>query len=159
MSCSVSATAVTTAPRKIVFSVLAETEGYPAWSDFNEASLEREGHDERQGVGAIRRLRSGRFRPSTEEVVAFEPDEHLSYVLLDGLPLRDYRADVTLTETVGGGTTLRWASRFRPARRGTGWMYRVLLALALRRLVRDLAREAERQAAAMTAPKGQSGPS
>jgi len=59
-------------------------------------------------------------------------------VLLSGLPLRDYRADVDLTPT-DGGTDIRWHSTFHPKVPGTGWIYRRALTRFIGDMVRGLA--------------------
>ena len=74
------------------------------------------------------------------------PGRRLSYVLLSGLPLRNYRADVDLTP-MDGGTAIRWHSKFGAARPGTGWLYRWALGRFIRQTVHGLAEHAatERQ--------------
>ena len=80
---------------------------------------------------------------SREEVVAYEPPHHFAYVLLKGVPVRDYRADVTLTPD-GTGTLITWTSTFEPKYPGTGW----LMSAFLRGVLRDFARRLARHAAA-----------
>ena len=46
-----------------------------------------------------------------EEIVVFEPPERMEYTLLSGMPLRDYRAEVTLSPD-GDGTEIDWRSEF-----------------------------------------------
>lgn len=100
------------ARRAEVWELLARTATWADWAGFDEAVLEREGSPEPEGIGAVRSFRTGR-RVTRERVVAFEPGAHLGYELLSGVPIRDYRADVTLHETASGGTVIRWESRFR----------------------------------------------
>jgi len=69
-------------------------------------------------------------------------------VLVSGLPLRDYRADVVLTPE-GTGTRIEWSSSFRPKIPGTGRLYRA----GLRRFIADTAR---RLADAASAAAGES---
>jgi hypothetical protein len=104
----------------------------------DETTLERPapGPDP-DGVGAIRRFRTGRTT-SREEVLEFEPDRHLAYTLLSGLPLKDYRATVDLRPD-GTGTAITWRSTFRPKFPGTGWIYRLALGKFLERLIASLA--------------------
>ena len=71
-------------------------------------------------------------------MVECRPGEVFSYVLEQGLPLRDYRAVVTLT-AVGGGTRISWHSTFRPKVPGTGWLYRRELGKFIRQTVEGLA--------------------
>src|SRR4051794_26607324 len=107
------------APPEAVWALLADATTWPAWSDFASAEIERPGVDAPQGVGSRRRFTYGRTR-TYEEIVAFDPPRHVAYTLLSGLPLRDYRGDVTLTPTPDGGTAIRWQSQFRPKVPGTG---------------------------------------
>jgi uncharacterized protein YndB with AHSA1/START domain len=107
------------APPDAVWALLADATTWPAWSDFEDAVIERLDHDGGQGVGARRRFAVGRTR-TREEIVAFEPPRHVAYILLSGLPLRDYCGDVVLTATDAGGTDIHWHSEFRPKIPGTG---------------------------------------
>lgn len=117
-----------------VWALLADATTWPAWSDFEEATIERPDSAGGQGVGSLRRFRFGRTR-SREEIVAFEPPRHVAYVLLSGLPLRDYRGDVELTPTDDGGTDIHWHSEFRPRIPGTG----AAVVKKLGRFIQDLA--------------------
>ncbi len=72
----------------------------------------------RTASASIRRFSVGPGA-SREEVVAFEPPRHLGYVLLSGLPLRSYRADVELTPD-GDGTLIAWHATLEPKLTGTG---------------------------------------
>ena len=56
-------------------------------------------------------------------VVRYDEPTHYSYVLLSGLPVKDYRGDVTL-EPVDGGTRITWRSTFQPKVPLTGWLWR-----------------------------------
>ncbi|HEX9259611.1 MAG TPA: SRPBCC family protein [Acidimicrobiales bacterium] len=103
-----------------VWQLLADAEGWSRWALHDESSLERPGVSEPDGVGAIRRFRYRRTI-SREEVVEFDRPRRLSYVLLSGLPIKDYRADVTLTPE-GGGTRIDWRSQFKGKIPGTGWL-------------------------------------
>jgi len=136
----------TSAPRERVFELIAEVEQWPSWAAFDEAALEREGASDRQGVGAIRRFRAGRAR-TREEIVAFERPGHFAYVLLSGIPIRDYRADVTLTERSDGGTDISWHSTFRSKVPGLGGVVRRSLTKFITGLVADLTKAAEMQRA------------
>ena len=130
------------APPERVWALLADARSWPEWSPFDAASLEREGSPVSDGVGAIRRFTLGK-RVTRECVVAFEPPNWLAYQILSGVPLRTYRADVTLHETPTG-TTIRWQSAFVPLVPGTAWMIRRRLQAFIEDIARRLARRAER---------------
>ena len=66
------------------------------------------------------------------------PEAVFSYVLEQGLPLRDYKAVITLTPA-GGGTRINWRSTFRPKLPGTGWLYRRELGKFIGQTVEGLA--------------------
>lgn len=121
------------APPDAVFAVVADAVRWPEWGPMDEATLEEEGTPAPDGIGALRRFRTGRTT-SRERVVAYEPGHRFSYELVSGLPLRDYRADVDLAPT-DGGTTITWHSTFRPKVPGTGWLYRAVLRVFIRRLL------------------------
>ena len=100
-----------TATPDVVWRWLADAASWKEWTRLTDTRLEREGAPEPDGVGAIRRFaRSG--GSSLEEVVVFDPPRHLAYVLVRGLPIVNYRADVTL-EPVDGGTRDPVAQRVR----------------------------------------------
>jgi Polyketide cyclase / dehydrase and lipid transport len=44
-----------------------------------------------------------------EEVLAVEPGRRLAYTVLRGIPVRNYRAEVTLTRSPEG-TVIRWGA-------------------------------------------------
>lgn len=111
------------APVDRVWGLLADARGWPEWTPFASAELEREGSPPPDGVGAIRRFTYGK-NVTRECVVAFEPPHWLAYQLLSGLPVRDYRADVTLQSTPDGGTAIRWQAHFEPLVPGMGWLVR-----------------------------------
>lgn len=126
------------APVEAVWSLLGTTSTWKDWGWFTVAELEREGEPAPDGVGAIKKL-GLRAGGSREEIVAYDPPTHLAYRLLSGLPVRDYRSDVTLTPTPDGGTSIEWRSTFRG---GRFWE------LFLRAMITDFARRLARAAAA-----------
>jgi uncharacterized protein YndB with AHSA1/START domain len=130
------------APVERVWALLADTRGWPEWTPFAAATLEREGTPPPDGVGAIRRFAYGKI-VTRECVVAFEPPHWLAYQLLSGLPVRDYRADVTLRSTPDGGTAIRWQMQFEPIVPGTGWLVRRRLEPFIGDVAQRLARRAE----------------
>jgi len=145
MSRVVRAEADSSAPAETVWHLLSTVSSWPAWSRHKLARLERDGSPTPDGVGAIRVLGVKPSKPAKvnrEEVVAFDAPTHFGYVLLSGLPLDDYRADVTLSATPDGGTHITWESRFDP-RGVTGWFWVLVVRSVLKRWSRDLARGAE----------------
>lgn len=152
------ARADSSAPVETVWRLLSTVNSWPTWSRHKLARLERAGSPTAEGVGAIRVLGLDPGKPSKvnrEEVVAFDPPDHFAYVLLSGMPLQGYRADVTLEARPGGGCRITWESRFStPGWRGWGWA--LVVRWVVRRWSSDLARGANR-AASHADPGGGSG--
>jgi len=135
-------TATSTADPPAVYALLADSSTWPDWSPLGTFALIEPGDGSPEGVGAVRLFVTGRHK-SRERVVERRPGEAFAYVLEEGLPLRDYRADVTLTPA-DAGTLIRWRSTFRAKVPGTGWLYRRELGKFIGRTVDGLARAAAR---------------
>lgn len=129
------------ASAEAVWRLLADATTWPRWSGFDEASYEREGTPAPHGVGAVRRMRTGRLR-SRETVLAFDPPAHFAYDYVGSLPIKDYRADVRLSAEAGG-TLISWTSAFDAKVPLTGPLLRIGLTKVLRDVSERLARAAE----------------
>jgi hypothetical protein len=135
----ISATARSEAPPEKVFALLEDATSWTEWARVPAARYEREGDPPPHGVGAIRSF--GKRGVAREEVVAHEPPSHYAYVILSGLPVRGYRADVELAAD-GTGTRITWQGVFTPKYPGTGWLLQPFLRGFLRHFARGLARHA-----------------
>ena len=93
-------------------------------------------------MGAVHVHAKGARRRTTERVVELVPDQRYSYELVSGLPLEGYHADVDLTPTPDGGTSIRWHSTFRPKTPGTGWFCKLVLGAFIAQTAKALARHA-----------------
>jgi hypothetical protein len=105
-------------------------------------SLLRPGRSEPDGVGALRRFALGPAG-SKEEVVEWDPPHHLGYVVVSGLPVRHYRADVELGSE-GGGTVVTWRGSFDEIVPGTGRALRFVLKRVTAGFAARVSRYAER---------------
>jgi hypothetical protein len=131
-----------TAPADAIWPMLADTTTWSDWGAWSRAELVREGEPPPGGVHSVKRLKS--FPVTTvEEVTVFDPPHRLGYELRSGMPLRGYRAEVTLTPA-DGGTDIRWRSEFEPKLPGTGAFYRTVLSRFMADAVKRLAAAAER---------------
>lgn len=123
-----------------VYRLLRAGATWPTWSPIDSFELREEGPAGGESLGAIRVFHTGRTT-SVEEIVELQPDRRLSYALLSGLPLRDYRADVDL-EPRDGGTAIHWHSTFRAKFPGTGGLFRRFLGGFIQRGADGLAEHA-----------------
>jgi hypothetical protein len=139
---TVTALAYSRAPRMVIFSLLKDGPAWPRWSMFDGFELERLGNADPLGAGSIRVL-STRISRVREEITSLAPDLGLEYRLLSGLPLKKYRASVSL-EDAGQGTAIRWSATFGPQARGTRTFWRLFMHHVLHRSANDLAREGDR---------------
>jgi uncharacterized protein YndB with AHSA1/START domain len=153
-------TTVANAPREKVWALFADGARWKDWAAVVKSSLEREGLPPPDGVGSIRRLGPPPFA-SREEVVVWEPPSHLGYVILSGMPVRNYRADIRLTESAGGAvggaavagdaskvtTVIEWSATFDPKIPRTGALLKVGLGAILGRFAKRAARYAEKPSA------------
>ncbi len=131
------------APPDAVWRWLADASSWSTWTALTTSHLEREGVPAPDGVGALRRL--GRLGGSSrEEVVVFDPPRHLAYRLVRGLPVADYRADVTLAPS-GSGTHIVWHGEFDARYPGTGRPMAAFLRRVLGDFATRLASHAERE--------------
>lgn len=134
------------APVDVVWSVLADARGWHTWTRMKRSELETEGDPAPDGVGALRAFSTGPIT-SRERVTAFDPPHRLTYALESGLPVADYRAEVTLAPD-GTGTSITWRSSFAKATwPGAARPLRAFLHFAVRDIARRLAAESTRRAA------------
>lgn len=100
----VSGNATATLDRSVddAWAVLADHVGMSSWGPGLKVSLTKTGETDPNGVGAVRRISTPLpMPPIVEEVTAFEAPRFLAYRAISGVPLRDYRGEVELTERDG----------------------------------------------------------
>ena len=108
------AEATAKASPEAVWALVSDVTRYPSWGPWSDGHYEKTGEESPHGVGAVQVLRSaqrymGRHTKSVEKILVFEEDRHLAYTVIGGIPVRNYRADVTLTPAAEG-THIRWAA-------------------------------------------------
>jgi uncharacterized protein YndB with AHSA1/START domain len=91
-----------------VWALVADANTYAAWGPWDEGGYESAGTDGAQGVGAVRWFRAGRTR-TVEKILEMEEPRRLVYTVMKGVPVRNYRAEVTLTATASG-TQVTWTA-------------------------------------------------
>jgi uncharacterized protein YndB with AHSA1/START domain len=133
----------------IIWALVSDATTYPRWGPWSAAGYRRPGDASPRGPGAVYWLRFSRRyglrRPvSVEKILDAEDGRRLAYAVIGGIPVRNYRAEVTL-EPAAGGTRIRWAASWDRTLAGR-LVHRPLRAL-YPQIVAGLARAAEKQAA------------
>jgi uncharacterized protein YndB with AHSA1/START domain len=144
----VAAEATARARPEVVWDLVSDATRYPQWGPWRAAKYRRAGDKSPRGPGAVQWLQSstrylGRFPVSVEQILEVDEGRSLAYTVVGGIPVRNYRADVTLTP-VAGGTHIRWVASFDATVRGR-LVWRSLRTL-YPEIVQALATAAERSA-------------
>ena len=133
----------------IVWTLVSDIMTYPRWGPWSEVGYRRPGDTSPAGPGAVYWLRSShryglRHPVSVEKILDAEEGRRLAYTVIGGIPVRNYRAEVTLAPDAGG-TRIRWTASWD--RTLAGRLVHRSLRRAYPQIVGDLARAAEKQAA------------
>jgi len=105
-----------------VWALVSDATRYPEWGPWRAAEYRRPGAASPRGPGAIQWLQSShryflRYPVSVEQILEVEEGRLLAYTVVGGIPVRNYRAEVTLTPT-GDGTHIRWTGSLDATARG-----------------------------------------
>lgn len=102
------------APIEDVFEAMADHARYDRFRPISKSELLREGDKDRNGMGAVRRLRAG-FLRFDEEITAYEPPHRFDYLIRDvNIPLHHDGGSIRFEQTASG-TRVLWTSTFRIA--------------------------------------------
>ena len=104
----VEAEGTTRATPQVAWSLSADANTYAKWGPWDASGYQEPGVDSERGVVAIQWFRIGR-KTSVEQTLEIEEDRRFVYTVIQGIPVRNYRAEVTVTQTAQG-THIRWAA-------------------------------------------------
>ena len=105
----VEAQGVTSADPEVVWALLADANSYPTWGPWNDGGYQPASQGPSR-EGSVQWFRYGRRTTSVEKILEAEGPRRLAYTVVRGLPVRNYRAEVTLTPVTPTGTTVRWTA-------------------------------------------------
>ena len=88
---------------------LRSTIPYPVWGPWNEGGY-RPAAEGPSREGSVQWFRYGRRTTTVEKALEVDEPRRLVYTVMRGIPVRGYRAEVTLAPTAAGGTAVRWAA-------------------------------------------------
>ena len=104
----VEAEGVAQAPPEAMWELVANANRYSEWGPWSASGYENLGAQAPDGAGVIRWMQHGRTT-TVEKVLESERPRRLVYTVVKGIPVRNYRAEVTLSPA-GEGTHIRWAA-------------------------------------------------
>ena len=106
----VEASGITKAAPEVVWPLIEDAARFCEWGPWTQSGYDRPGDDSQHGPGAIRRISLGRTT-TIERVLEADPTRRLSYEVVSGIPVRNYKAVVQLTPRPDG-TLIHWSARF-----------------------------------------------
>jgi uncharacterized protein YndB with AHSA1/START domain len=107
---AVEAHAETTASPQTVWALVKDANTYSEWGPWCASGDKNPGERPSGDVGTVRWM--GYQRTTTvEQVTDVEPGRRMAYTVLRGIPVRNYRAVVTLTPTATG-THIEWVAEW-----------------------------------------------
>jgi uncharacterized protein YndB with AHSA1/START domain len=106
---SVEAEGTTRAGPEVVWSLVSNANTYKEWGPWNDGGY-RPPSAGPSRKGSIQWFRYGRRTTSVEEILEVEEPRRVIYTVVSGLPVKNYRAEVTLTPSPLGGVSIRWAA-------------------------------------------------
>ena len=106
---SVEAMGTTRADPRTVWSLVSDANTYPRWGPWNDGGYRPPAAGPSR-KGSVQWFRYGRRTTSVEEILEVEEPSRVAYKVVSGLPVKNYRAEVTLTATPSGGTSIRWTA-------------------------------------------------
>jgi uncharacterized protein YndB with AHSA1/START domain len=105
----VEAEGVTGADPEVVWSLVADANRYPSWGPWNDGGYQPAA-DGPSRKGSIQWFRYGRRTTTVAEILEVDEPRRLVYTVVRGIPVRNYRAEVTLTPIAPQGTSVLWTA-------------------------------------------------
>lgn len=128
------------APRSRVWARYTDHASWTDWAGIGRARLDRQGAQDRDGVGCVRVIRNLGVAVY-EEVTEFDSPRYMAYrVLRGGLPMKNHFGEVVFHER-DGGTLVEWRCRFDSRLPGLGKPMGWIVAGVFRRVLKNLKRD------------------
>jgi uncharacterized protein YndB with AHSA1/START domain len=141
----VEAEGTTLAEVDTVWALLADANTYAQWGPWNDGGYDPPANGPSQ-PGSVQWFRFGRRTTSVEKILEIDAPSRIVYIVMRGIPVKNYRAEVTLTPNDTSGTSIRWAATWENTLMGR-LVHRKLQTI-YRQVMDALVAETERQHAA-----------
>jgi uncharacterized protein YndB with AHSA1/START domain len=137
------------APVEGVFEAMADHARYDRFRPIGSSELIKEGPTDRNGVGAVRRLKAWPLR-FDEEITAYERPSRLDYLIIDVNGPVEHDGGSIRFEPTASGTHVLWTSTFRITIPLIGGLLGAVFAWGLKRSFTQMLEDAARVASALT---------
>jgi len=105
----VEAEGTTLAEADTVWALVADANTYAQWGPWNDGGYDPPAKGPSL-PGSVQWFRFGRRTTSVEKILEVDAPSRIVYTVMRGIPVKNYRAEVTLTPNVPRGTSIRWAA-------------------------------------------------
>lgn len=112
-------------PIEKLWSIYTDHANWKQWTFMTTTYLDKEGAEEKNGVGAIRVFGNAKAH-AYEEVTLFKPHQRMEYkVIKGGLPFKNHHGIVEFSSdeaNPNSQSSIYWYCTFDPKIPGTGWL-------------------------------------
>ena len=105
----VEAEGTTRAGVETVWALVSDANTYAKWGPWIDGGYDPSGNGPSQ-PGSIQWFQFGRRTTSVEEILEVDAPSTIVYTVLRGIPVKNYRAEITLAPNALGGTSIRWTA-------------------------------------------------
>jgi uncharacterized protein YndB with AHSA1/START domain len=105
----VEAEGTTDADLEVVWSLVADANSYSRWGPWKDGGYQPPSAGPSR-TGSVQWFQYGRRTKSVEKILEVEAPRRLVYTVVRGIPVKNYRAEVTLTPILPKGTSIRWTA-------------------------------------------------
>ena len=105
----VEAEGTTRAAVEAVWALVSDANTYPRWGPWSDGGYDPPGNGPSR-PGSVQWFRFGRRTTSVEKILEVDAPLRIVYTVTRGIPVKNYRAEVTLAPKATGGTSIRWAA-------------------------------------------------
>ena len=138
----VEAEGTTLAEVDTVWGLVADANTYARWGPWNDGGYDPPAKGPSR-PGSVQWFRFGRRTTSVEKILEVDAPSRIIYTVMRGIPVKNYRAEVTLTPNIPSGTSIRWAATWETTLMGR--LVHRKLQTVYRNVMDALVAEADRQ--------------
>ena len=105
----IEAEGTTSAGVETVWALVSDANTYAKWGPWNNGGYDPSGKGPSK-PGSVQWFQFGRRTTSVEKILEVDAPSRIVYTVVRGIPVKNYRAEVTLAPNALGGTSIRWVA-------------------------------------------------